>query len=178
MKFKVGDKVKLREGLEPYRVYGGVTFQPNMQKLYGNTYELKIHSSSGNWYVEGWWINEAMLEPAENETIVIFRRGKEVIALDKRTDKRGVAKCSPEDKFDFMVGAKQRFERLTTQPKCKVGDIVTVKGDFYHHLKDGAKGIVTSYDEHDGSYGVVALRKDGNRTTSQWLRPEHLEVVE
>ena len=46
------------------------------------------------------------------ECIVIYRKGKETIALDKTTGKKAVAKCSPEDKYDFEVGAKLAFTRL------------------------------------------------------------------
>lgn len=47
-----------------------------------------------------------------NETIVIYRKDNEVIALDKATGKKAIAKCSPEDTFDFNIGAKLAFERL------------------------------------------------------------------
>lgn len=48
----------------------------------------------------------------KDETIVIFRNGQEVIALDKSTGKRAVSKCNPADEFDFSIGAKLAFERL------------------------------------------------------------------
>ena len=58
-------------------------------------------------------IFEMSLEPVEgNETIVVYRKDREVIALDKRTDKKAVAKCNPSDEFDFETGAKLAFERL------------------------------------------------------------------
>lgn len=50
---------------------------------------------------------------SDGETsIVIYRKDNKVIALDKSTGKKAVAKCSPEDEFDFHVGAKLAFQRL------------------------------------------------------------------
>lgn len=76
-------------------------------------------------------LEDAHLEPI-NQSIVIYRKGQEVIALDKSTGKKAVAKCSPEDTFDFKVGAKLAFERLIYTPKIvkqykyKVGDKVKI----------------------------------------------------
>lgn len=47
------------------------------------------------------------------ECIVIYRNGSETVALDKTTGKKAVAKCSPEDTYDFYTGAQLAFERLT-----------------------------------------------------------------
>lgn len=59
-------------------------------------------------------------EPVKaNECIVIYRKGDETIALDKRTGKKAVAKCSPEDEYDFTTGAKLAFERLTGTEESK-----------------------------------------------------------
>ena len=55
-----------------------------------------------------------------NECIVIYRKDNEVIALDKRTGNRGVAKCNPVDEFNFETGAKLAFERLMPPEEPKV----------------------------------------------------------
>lgn len=87
----------------------------------GKTYEVingRIKCDIGYTYHEG--SNESLLkflskwyvfEPV-NETIVIYRKGNETIALDKRTGKKAVAKCCPEDTYNFDTGAKLAFERL------------------------------------------------------------------
>ena len=60
----------------------------------------------------------ARLTPVENkEHIVIYRKANETIALDKTTGKKAVAKCSPEDTYDFYTGAKLAFDRLTGTEK-------------------------------------------------------------
>lgn len=58
------------------------------------------------------------LKPVE-ECIVIYRKYNDVIALDKSTGRKGIAKCSPEDKFNFGIGAKLAFERLTRTNICE-----------------------------------------------------------
>ena len=47
-----------------------------------------------------------------NETIVIYRKDNEIIALDKSTGEKALAKCNPNDEFDFHAGAKLAFQRL------------------------------------------------------------------
>lgn len=56
------------------------------------------------------------------QPIVIYRNGRQVIALDKNSGKRGVAIGSPDDNFDFNTGAKLAFERLMApEPlNCKI----------------------------------------------------------
>ena len=68
------------------------------------------------------------------ERIVIYRKDKETIALDKRTGKKAVAKCSQEDKYDFGVGAKLACDRL-------MGETVT-------EVKREAKEVLLSYINH------------------------------
>lgn len=59
--------------------------------------------------------------------IVIYNRGKEVIAVDKNTGKKAIARCCPEDTFDFETGAKIAFERLLSDPNdIAIGDMVRV----------------------------------------------------
>lgn len=68
----------------------------------------------------------------ENETIIVYRSGNEVIALNKETKEKAVAKCCPEDEFDFKTGAKLAFTRLLgieLEEKIKIGDLVTVVDD-------------------------------------------------
>ena len=66
-----------------------------------------------------WIFGETDLEPI-NETIVIYRKDREVIAVDKVTGDKAIAKCSPEDTFDFNVGAKLAFERLMNSNKKSI----------------------------------------------------------
>ena len=59
-------------------------------------------------------------------SIVIFRRGREVIAKDVSTGDEGVAKCSPDDEFVFKTGASIALARLM----AKTPDVLN------HDVKD------------------------------------------
>ena len=53
--------------------------------------------------------------PASKNRIVIYAdqdTPRWIIAKDIATGKMGLAKCNPEDKFDFLTGAKLAFNRL------------------------------------------------------------------
>lgn len=66
--------------------------------------------------------------------IEITSDGKETTAIQYNGGKivaKAKAKCSPEDKFDFMIGAKLALERLI--PTYKEGDFVFVKKDESGH---------------------------------------------
>jgi hypothetical protein len=57
---------------------------------------------------------ELVNKDASTEELHITVKGNETIAVYKHDGKteKAVAKCSPEDKFDFKVGAKLALERL------------------------------------------------------------------
>lgn len=46
------------------------------------------------------------------DLIVIYRNGDKVVARNKIAGKIGEAKCHPNDKFDFSIGARLAFDRL------------------------------------------------------------------
>lgn len=79
------------------------------------------------------------LKPVE-ECIVIYRKYNDVIALDKSTGRKGIAKCSPEDKFDFGIGAKLAFERLTRTNIGEPDNEFRAKASVF-------KGMVTAFEE-------------------------------
>lgn len=182
MKFKVGDRVKFLDNGDIGTIIemgGGGDYLVEFDNVRNFYHSGCVASKIGGGKPDHcYWCVEYRLEKVDNETIVIFRRGEEVIALDKRTNKRGVAKCTPADEFDFMVGAKLRFERLTTQPKCKVGDVVRITGGAgYHNLKIGSMGIVAS-KLNDKKYHIYRLRADKDSTIIQLVHSEDFEVVE
>lgn len=116
-KFKVGDKVRILDGSK-IKNYAGEwvksmgLFVGKVETIYG----IKEFSNGVVGYklrnTCGFTFDERGLKPCINETIVIYRKGNEVIALDKATGKKAIAKCSPEDTFDFNIGAKLAFDRL------------------------------------------------------------------
>lgn len=123
-KFKVGDKVRILDGSKIENYAGGWTTK--MGRYIGEVYKVAnvVRCSSGSimYRLEGvsYGWDERGLERVVNETIVIYRKDNEVIALDKATGKKAIAKCSREDTFDFNIGAKLAFERLMNGNKESV----------------------------------------------------------
>lgn len=116
MKLEKGDRVVVNCGIKKgargtvldgcYNEYAlvGIRFD---DKKYG------VHSCDGLCENgRGCWIMAKNLDKLKDETIVIYRKENSVFALDKSTGKKAEAKCSPEDDFDFNVGAKLAFDRL------------------------------------------------------------------
>lgn len=114
MRFKVGDKVRIKKFKE---IPSAWNKDGKMNHLMGKVVEIKSYAPWGGYNVydpkhhREWSFVEYDLEPV-NETIVIYRKDREVIAADKVTGDKAIAKCSPEDTFDFNVGAKLAFVRL------------------------------------------------------------------
>lgn len=115
-RFKVGDRVKIT-------AFGKVFGKCGVIKCFeGYDYGIEVddyfdghtccgHCKNGH----GWWGDASSLELINDKTekIVIYRKDNEVVALDKSSGEKGIAKCSPDDEFDFMTGAKIALERLT-----------------------------------------------------------------
>lgn len=159
MNFKVGDKVRIRTWKDMEKEFGldsngyikcKLTFTPGMKHLCGRV--ATIRSMSGKNITLDfknttgdicWNYSTDMIEPV-NQTIVIYRKGAEVIALDKSTGKKAVAKCSPDDTFDFETGAKLAFERLyapkvkEVKRNAKVGEYIKIV-DAYNVPKTNGK---------------------------------------
>ena len=70
MKYKIGDKVRVRKDLEPGNYYGGVCYVDYMDEFKGK--ECVITDMDGIAYQIGdfWWTDE-MLEPAENNIMEV-----------------------------------------------------------------------------------------------------------
>jgi hypothetical protein len=129
---------------------------------------------------------EKSLKPLKNESIVIYRKGQEVIALDKTTGKKAVAKCCPDDEFDFNTGAKLAFDRLlgVEQPKYKEVKRNAEKGEYIkvvnpNNVPDGEykKGDILKVVRTIGGnawYGE-GHAKDGR---SRYLHKEEYVVLE
>lgn len=106
------------------------------------------------------------LAPPSEYRIEIFTEGNRVIAKNPISGKAGIAKCSPEDTFDFLTGAKLALERLMEEESLYTGKVVcveehkpgkcTTKGRIYEIVNgefvfdDGTKRIglkITSVDD-------------------------------
>lgn len=105
-KFKVGDKVIGNDLADEYYV---VT-----RKGYVGT--VKEVRDGRRIVVDRWAVLEECFDLfEEEEKIVITRKGKKTIAkryLNGKKVSTGVARCCPEDTFDFATGAKIAFDRM------------------------------------------------------------------
>lgn len=183
-RFKVGDKVKILDGSKIGNyIYGWACDMPK--------YIGKIATIKSNPYVSGdrfgyrveefefvW--DERGLAPACNETIVIYCKGNEVIALNKSTGKKAVAKCSPSDTFDFTIGARLAFDRLMIpKAKFKVGDRVIGNAEASEHygiIGKGWQGKVIAVREPK-NVGADDIRVEGNDGTgSFWVESEYFDL--
>lgn len=121
MQYKKGDKVRVKrfkkrpKGWNPYG---------KMDYLMGKIVEL-CHADDTYVHVKRrdgigiWQLKIDEVEPVKNECVVMYRKDNQVIALDKVTGEKAIAKCSPEDEFDFYTGCKIAFDRLTEKEEVK-----------------------------------------------------------
>lgn len=139
-KFKVGDKVRILDGSKIDRYTG--SWVRSMNAYVGNIVTIK--SIETDWdggrvsyhmkEINHRW-DERGLELVKSTPIVhIWCEGNKVYAKNVLSSKTAFARCSPEDKFDFLTGAKLALERLEklNQPLA-VGDEVKVidTGEIY-----------------------------------------------
>lgn len=121
MRFKAGDKVRVKKFKERPSTWNG---EGKMDHLMGKVVKIErvvsptkcvyaVHDSKNDY---DWFFKEDDLEPV-NETIVIYRKDREVIALDKATGDKAIARCNPADEYDFHIGAKLAFDRLMNSNK-------------------------------------------------------------
>ena len=158
MKYKVGDRVRIRKDLVLGQVYGGCSFVEGMQKLAGEiVYIAEVNEWRGDYRIKQYglyWTDEMFENDVDtevqgmNKRLVINVDGNKVVA--RCGDKNGVARCHPDDAFDFYVGAKLALERLEEAEKP------------YAWLKEGMRyyaPTVTAYND-DSLYSVYMYGND------------------
>ena len=137
MKFEVGKKYEVVN--EHHQETGNII---KIVKIDRNTATYKtvkgVNNGSNEFDLDSGFAQ--YLEPLKNECIVIYRKGDETIALDKTTGKKAVAKCHPDDEYDFNTGAKLAFERLTgEQPAAVFPKHVNCRCSTVREVKRAAK---------------------------------------
>lgn len=137
MKYKVGDAVKIRDDLKRgFKGYGEVYVTLEMSNMSGNVFHIKKVTESDEGFRRytlkedpySWcWTDDMFEAKVKHKPIVIYQKDDDtIVALDKETQKEGKATCSKDDKFDFLVGAKLAFERLSD--KLTENEPTTAKG--------------------------------------------------
>lgn len=194
-KFKVGDKVLVKENLKGDKSYKmedgfGDTVVANMVRFSGKVvtisrvggkYNIKEDYGRWNW-------TDGMFEglASNSNKIVITTDGKTTTARlfdGKKMIRKAEARCSSDDEFDFMVGAKLAMERLEVEepkkPTVKVGDFVMVKGgDGHHHyIADGQICEVTGVEDDGTSIWVRGYNTVARGIGKQYLLERDYEAI-
>ena len=185
-KFKVGDKVRRING-DNHCPRSGYTVKDGEIGVVTAVHPKGwINLKFGDVRVENFSNdskNFVLVEAADARKIVITTDGKTTTARlfnGKELVKKAEAKCSPGDKFDFMVGAELAMERLIDEKPVnpfKVGDFVKIKrnDNDFHCFPAGSVGRVIKAND-DGTCEVDGFREDGT-TIVQWVEIEELEKV-
>jgi hypothetical protein len=160
-KFKVGDRVVGTGVYSGINIKGLVGTVITMNSAsYGIEFDeekSEFHSCLGKGKVYHCWnVAEDKIELYDKIVIVIYRKDNHVIAHNKATGKKGIAKCNPEDTFDFNIGAKLAFERLICEVKevkrhAKVGEYIKI-----------TKGYMSGGTYENGDVIKVTKFYDGN----------------
>lgn len=123
MKYKVGDRVRVRRDLKALKHYYSedkktcdITVLP-MLEMAGKIVTISKVLDIGKYKIKefGWSWTDEMFEDIYNEKIVITTDGTTTTAKlynGKEVIKSAEAKCSPQDKFDFERGAGIVISRL------------------------------------------------------------------
>lgn len=170
-KFRVGDKVVCKiptlkkfdgEVVETFSGHKNTSILcrfPGFDGHGGNglTVSGKNYHTRDHWYVTEGEI-EFSQKKKENPCIVVWRKDREVIALDKVTGKRGIAKCNPSDKFDFYTGAKLAIDRMMApeEKEYKAGDIFQIKPSIVNI--DTTKDTLINHDMKKYAGELVEVR--------------------
>lgn len=127
MKYKVGDKVRVRRDLNYNKRYAmedsNYSIHPAyvMAKWFSGA-EMTINDASdlgymtvetGNTFL---WTDEMLEEALPDVNINIYRSGRAIIAEDCLTGRERKAICAPEDEFDPVFGVLLAMTRLLGIP--------------------------------------------------------------
>ena len=176
-KYNVGDRVIIDEGniewLYPVAGKTGVIVDRLKYATYGYLVSVEGHRI---------WCKVKGLAPLDKK-IVITTDGKVTTAKlyeDGKNVKTATAKCSPEDTFDFGIGAKLALERLTAaeKPKEQKYNIKFNDGDHAkiiarHHGHGFDIGTIVKLEKHEDDY--FARPENGNGR-GWWVTDDELEA--
>lgn len=198
MKYKVGDKVRIVS-----KWTDGCNQNPHglmdkwlgkvmtIRAIKGELYKMKedIHEGLG-----GWCWNEATISRlVYNHKIVITTDGKETLARlydGDKVIKKAVARCSPEDTFNFETGARIAFDRLVGEkpveekPKYYNGKVVCI-GNALGNSRLYTVGKIYQFEngrfKNDSGTMTPALENRVVETFEDWenlTMSKFIEVVE
>ena len=162
MKYKIGDKVRVRDDLicyEWYKMHDSETYDSvntEMQEFKGKEVTILADNSFGKYLIKEdngdyHWTDEMFSGLATSlPKVVITTDGKTTTAKmyeDKKVLKTAKTQCSPEDTFDFAIGAKLALERVTEkEQKFKIGQFVRVINNDTNNFPIGQIVEIIDFD--------------------------------
>ena len=146
-KFKIGDKVKLRDGLEVGRDYGGITFLRDMKDLQGKELTIDRISRQGNYILkEGrFYYSEEMLEKVnDTDDLLEFALGK--LNMTKEELRREYENSKTEKQIvEDVIKRCEDFESYCSSRGC--GDCDIEKFIKRNNMKDtGTRRCMLIYE--------------------------------
>ena len=146
-KFKIGDKVKLRDDLEVGRDYGGITFLRDMKDLQGKELTIDRISRQGNYILkEGrYYYSEEMLEKV-NDTDDLLEFALSKLNMTKDELRREYKKNKTEKQIVEDVEKRcEDFESYCSSRGC--GDCDIEKFIKRNNMKDtGTRRCMLIYE--------------------------------
>ena len=146
-KFKIGDKVRLRDDLEVGRDYGGITFLRDMKDLQGKELTIDRISRQGNYILkEGrFYYSEEMLEKVnDTDDLLEFALGK--LNMTKEELRREHKKSKTEKQIvEDVIKRCEDFESYCSSRGC--GDCDIEKFIKRNNMKDtGTRRCMLIYE--------------------------------
>ena len=146
-KFKIGDKVKLRDDLEVGRDYGEITFLRDMKDLQGKELTIDRISQQGNYILkEGrFYYSEEMLEKVnDTDDLLEFALGK--LNMTKEELRREHKKSKTEKQIvEDVIKRCEDFESYCSSRGC--GDCDIEKFIKRNNMKDtGTRRCMLIYE--------------------------------
>ena len=146
-KFKIGDKVKLRDDLEVGRDYGEITFLRDMKDLQGKELTIDRISQQGNYILkEGrYYYSEEMLEKVnDTDDLLEFALGK--LNMTKEELRREHKKSKTEKQIvEDVIKRCEDFESYCSSRGC--GDCDIEKFIKRNNMKDtGTRRCMLIYE--------------------------------
>ena len=182
--FKVGDRIEYKhDDGETYKGaivevdtgLGGGLCLCRLENFVGHNGESFSKKSDGYGTNDHWFciphelkkIEEHKEEEPKN-TIVIYQKDRDVVALDKVTGKKCYAHCHPDDKFDFTTGAKIAFGRLIGEPS----EEEVIKEEPIKYIDRFEKGKTYIFDKE------IFKSYSSTKVTPHWVDECDGKVVE
>ena len=187
MKYKVGDKVRVRRDLEEYGQYGKYSANRNMAELHGSIVEIKkVENEKQRYEINDnlyYWTDE-MFEPVEDELTAeeATKILGEICCENKCYNgcpigkARGKMSChffrrdKPKEVIEILKQWKKDHEKKEVEVESKLycriidgGDGLTVRSEALQdgiNLNDEIKEILAKYcSEHVGDYFALCEKR-------------------